>query len=45
MKNSPTDLDECEEQGNESGQCDVEVPDYGFSRMATSTTGVQSCCV
>ena len=49
MKNSPTDLDnfftECEEQGTESGQCDAKVPDCGFSRMATSTIDVQSCCV
>ena len=49
MKNSPKDLEnfftECEKQGTESGQYDVEVPDYGFSRMTISTTGVQSCCI
>ena len=49
MKNSLKDLEifftECGEQGAGSGQYDVEVPDYGFSRMATSTIGVQSCCI
>eukprot|EP00731_Ephydatia_muelleri_P006878 Em0003g1126a len=46
MKNSPKDLEnfftECEKQGTESGQYDVEVPDYGFSRMTISTTGFNS---